>query len=144
MTSLETESEQCTKCSKPINGDRTICQCYRADIPKVDLDKILNNSYVECFTICPDCANALSPNYIPVLTKYQRQYMVDKMYDIRIRERELDSNAATPPPAPAGVGGLRSDEQEVQSNAATDLARAVAVEQLLMSSPRKDYDENDR
>jgi hypothetical protein len=38
-------------------------------------------------------------------------------------------------------------EQEVQSNAATDLARAVALrsdEQLLMSSLRKDYDENDR
>jgi hypothetical protein len=102
---------------------------------------MLNNSYVECFTICPDCANTLLPNYIPVLTKYKRQYMVDKMYDIHIRERELDSNAATPPPAPAGVGGLRSDEQEVQSNAATDLARAVAVEQLLMS---EDYDENDR
>lgn len=141
MTSLETESEQCTKCSKPINGDRTICQCYRADIPKEDLDKMLNNSYVECFTICPDCANTLSHNYIPVLTKYKSQYMVDKMFDIHIRERELDSNAATPPPAPAGVGGLRSDEQEVQSNAATDLARAVAVEQLLMS---EDYDENDR
>jgi hypothetical protein len=110
MTSLETESEQCTKCSKPINGDRTICQCYRADIPKEDLDKMLNNSYVECFTICPDCANTLSPNYIPVLTKYKRQYMIDKMFDIHIREREVQSNAATatalpPPGGGRGTGG---------------------------------------
>jgi hypothetical protein len=107
------------------------------DIPKEDLDKMLNNSYVECFTICPDCANTLSPNDIPVLTKYKREYMVDKMIDIHIREGEVHSNAAT---APAGGAG-GAVEQEVQSNAATDLARAVAVEQLLMS---EDYDENDR
>jgi len=101
MTSVETELEKCTKCNKQINGDRTICQCYRADMPKGDLDKMINNSYIECFTICPDCASKMQSSNesndninIILLPDLKQQYMVDKMIDIHIREREVHTNPA--------------------------------------------------
>jgi len=96
MTSLR-DPERCTKCAEPILGDRTICQCYRADIPKEDLEKMLNNSYIECFTICPGCADKLVHNHthhIVLLNHHRREYMVDKLIDVRMRERVVHTRTA--------------------------------------------------
>jgi len=100
MTSLKGESERCTKCTEPILGDRTICQCYRADIPKEDLEKMVNHSYIECFTICPDCADKLvrtedQTHKIVLLTSHNQKYMVDKVIDVRMRERVVPSRDNT-------------------------------------------------